>query len=294
MWRLGWLLVLGCGRIGFGGTADAGDGGGGIVDAPPADACMLSAWGPPTMITELTTMFDERDPTIRTDNLELIFVRASATDPGDLYTARRPSPSAPFDNVHALTALNTAGTKDDGPSISSDGLTLYWKSEVGGVIQLWYSTRASIDVDFANPQVLPGGPFTERASPSISADNLELFQCSTMGHLYVAQRQSTTEYFGITQLIGSPIDSTNYLESPYISRDGTTLYYVEYLANIYTIRESTRAGSGSPFGTPITFPPLAGGVGDWEPELSADTKTLYFYRYNAGQADLLTIHRDCL
>jgi hypothetical protein len=294
MWRVAWVVMLGCGRFGFGLEPQLDAPQHGVADTTTADACTLGPWGPATPISELTdTVFDERDPAIRSDDLELVFVRSTAADNGELFTARRASPADPFGPAVRLAALDTVA-KDDGPALSRDGLRLYWKSEVGGVIQLWWSTRTSIDVDFASAAILPGGPFNERAEPSISSDDLELFQASTMGHLYVAGRSSSGADFGVSQMLGAPIDSANWLEGPAISHDGLTLFFVEFLAGVYEIRVATRPDRASPFGAPLSFPELAGGVGEWGPELSADGRTLYFYRYIAGQADMFTIHRDCL
>ena len=291
MWRhaVVALLTTACGRLSFDSTKS--DGGTATGDGAPP--CVFGPWANEARIDELNTIADEADPAIRFDGLEIVFARDDATNKAELWIARRTSTTSPFGAPHPLSALNTI-TYDNGPAYSSDGLTLYYKCEVGG-ITLWTATRSALDQDFTNPTRLAGGPFDEMSDPSISADGLELFNDDSFGNLYDGVRASTAEDFVTPAPVPAPVATSNWHEGPSISRDNTTLYYVEELGSLFEIRVATRPGRGKPFGTPASLAELAGGTPKFDPELSADGLTLYFVRYEGGgESNIFKLERSCL
>jgi hypothetical protein len=289
------LITAGCGRIWFdplGQASDGSNGGdGGSGDAPPACSA-FGPWQTQSLINELDTPIDEDDPAVRFDELEIVFAHEmSAGAPNDLFAARRSSTIEPFGPTYPLTALNSAG-KDDGPAFSSDGLTLYWTSDAGG-IRLWRATRTDTAQEFSNPELVPGGPFNEHAAPSISRDGLELFDSTSSGDLYVATRPTVNDPFGVPVLMPAPVASAQWQEGPSIAADDRTLYWGEdNTSSLFELRMATRADRTSPFSAPTVLADISMGEA-WDAEISADGRTLYFSRYTAGQQDIWVTHRDC-
>lgn len=106
-----------------------------------------SPFGPPVALGELNTGDDERAPFLSPDGLTLYF---SSDRPGgagnlDVWTAARPTVDDPFGAPINIAMINSS--RDDyAPSISADGLTLYYSYDVpivggAGDPDVWIATR---------------------------------------------------------------------------------------------------------------------------------------------------------
>ena len=121
-------------------------------------------------------------PSLSSNGLTLFFtVWDPAYATNDIYQATRNSVGDPWGNVVMLSsAINVPGYNDAMPSISSDGLMLYFNSNRPGGFgdfDLYVSTRESLDAPWANAVNL--GPQVNTAyddkGPSISADGSLLY-----------------------------------------------------------------------------------------------------------------------
>ena len=122
---------------------------------------------------------------------------------------------------------------DAGPSVSSDGLSLYFNSTRAGGFgghDLWGSTRETV-LDAWGPAVNLGSVVnsTSADGPSrVSADNLELYFSSDRPggsgnfDIYVTRRATTDDPWGEPVNLGAPINGPNAEWSPCISADGLT------------------------------------------------------------------------
>jgi hypothetical protein len=72
----------------------------------------------------------------------------------NLWIATRPSVDEPFDNIQPLDEINSYA-KDMGPYIKPDGLTIYFRSEATGNLDIYKATRSSTDLPFGNLQKHP-------------------------------------------------------------------------------------------------------------------------------------------
>jgi hypothetical protein len=114
---------------------------------------------PAVPLAELNTEFEDEQPAIRRDGLEMFFVsnrddpRAACLGPGvvtgtDLYVSTRVSTSEPWGPPRNLgTPVNTAGGEGR-PAISFDGTRLYFYSDGhggSGSTDLFVSTRTELD-----------------------------------------------------------------------------------------------------------------------------------------------------
>ncbi len=127
-------------------------------------ATVDSAWPRGVDIPELNALGDLANPTLTEDELVIVF--SGHNLPGgrgdwDLWMAGRPSRQLPFGNVKHLRALNTSRL-DAHPSVTPDGLTLYFTSDRNGPAQIFRAQRGSRDSLFGGVQHLasldtPGG-----------------------------------------------------------------------------------------------------------------------------------------
>jgi hypothetical protein len=128
------------------------------------------------------------------------------------------------------------------PSISTDGLALYFTSNRGGGVgayDLWVTTRATIDDDWSTPVNL--GPTVnssaQEVDPGISADGRMLFFASNRSGGYgdddilVTRRATTDDDWGEPVNLGPIINSSGWEDYPNVSADGSTLFFVSSLSD---------------------------------------------------------------
>ena len=125
---------------------------------------------------------------------------------------------------------------DGSPSISTDGLSLFFDSNRSGGSgnwDIWVSTRLAIVDDWGAPKNL--GPqintSNNDAQPNISADGLSLFFVSNRAggsgglDLWLATRQTIDDSWGNPMNLGSSINSPSKDIQPTLSVDGLTLFF---------------------------------------------------------------------
>jgi len=125
----------------------------------------------------------EIDPSISADGLELFFEsrRPGGHGLADIYVSRRASKDDPWGPCMNIGAPVNTVYLGQSPSISADGLSLYFSSynRPGGhgSDDLWVSTRASVSDPWGPPVNLGATVNTSTYDwmPSISADGLVLF-----------------------------------------------------------------------------------------------------------------------
>ena len=183
----------------------------------------------------LNTNLNEVAPCISADSLEIYFSERdhgpyrSIAQRSDLRVSRRQTKDDRWGfSVNLGTVVNS--TADDlHPSISADGLSLYFSSNrVGGsgLYDLWLTTREAKDSTWGNPVNL--GSTVNSSSwdicPCISPDGLELYfssnrDDSTVWKIWVAKRQTTEDPWGTPVRLGSNIN-TNFERFPKYCRLG--------------------------------------------------------------------------
>ena len=102
-------------------------------------------WRQGTYVSELNALGSVANPTLTEDELTIVF-SGYRLDGGrgewDLWMATRPSRSSRFGDVTNLRMLNT-GFSDMHPSITPDGLVLYFASDRNGRFQIFRAYRDS-------------------------------------------------------------------------------------------------------------------------------------------------------
>jgi hypothetical protein len=185
--RTVWAYVLatsiGCGNVKSPNAIDASMSG----DAPTeaAHVCDPTArFGAPVPVMGLAlTGISEGGPRLSADELTLYFHGGSSGDPNvvlDLYVAHRSALTEPFGMPALLMGVNST-VADFAPSVSTDGLTLWFTSNrvAGAGYHLYLAIRPSTLIEFANPglaaTVNAADMTVSDAHPFVTADGKELW-----------------------------------------------------------------------------------------------------------------------
>jgi len=213
----------------------------------------------------------------------VVYLAASDGDNRDLYVAERSDRAAAFNEPHPLAMINT-GFTEAWPSVSSDGLSLFFESNRGGSNRIYAAARATTSDDFCSPALVEdnhsvfsdGQPFVlgNREALFFSSDRTshwELFRASGNGTVHF---QSET-LIGI----GSPSDEV----APVPTSDDLAIYFSSTRPDGgarggHDIWVARRAHPTDPYGSPLNVMELNTDADDFASWASPDGCRLYFRR----------------
>jgi hypothetical protein len=180
---------------------------------------------------------------ISADGLELYFEANREGNYGgvDIWMAVRETKDDPWGEPVNLGLTVNSSVSDADPSISTDGLELYFRSNRQGgqgYTDIWVTKRPTKDEPWGNPVNLGppvNSPDVERG-PSISADGLVLFFSSDRLNgergwdwdIWMTKRKTKDSNWGEPVRLDPGINTTYNDDAPSISADGLTLYYSDY------------------------------------------------------------------
>jgi len=233
------------------------------------------SWGEPVNLgVAVNSALGEWCPRLSPDGLSLYFhsQRGGGQGGSDIWMTKRAALDAPWQApVNLGKKINTTDGELD-PSISADGLTLYFDRDEATIYE---ATRSSVDAPWDNAEVVISslnGP-TDDYYPYISNDGLSLYFCSDRPSgfgsmdIYVVTRPSLQSPWGEPVNLGDAINTPYYNCAPCVSVDGLTLYYDESGG----IRIATRMSLSEPFAQPVSLT-----SNDMWAQLSSDGLTMYF------------------
>jgi hypothetical protein len=198
----------------------------------------------------------DSDPFVTRDGLELWFAsnRAGSQGGSDLMVSRRASTAAPWGTPSFVVEVNSSSA-DASPSLTGDGLTLYFLSPRTGSPNppngaIWKATRPNRTTPFSTPVLV-----TELANsnanrgPEVSPDDLEIvwmsFDSSTSSsNMTVARRPRTSVPFG-TPVVIPELSGSDRIEGPTFDSKRTTMVYPRFersLAQGYVLHTTSLRG----------------------------------------------------
>ncbi|MCP4261608.1 MAG: hypothetical protein GY774_29510 [Planctomycetes bacterium] len=195
--------------------------------------------------------------------------------------------------VNLGPTVNATSSWQGEPSISADGLSLYFASDRSGEAgdsDLWVTTRPTIDDDWGEPVNLGRiiNSTAKEENPCISADGLELYFASNRkggygGHdIWITRRQTKQDLWGIPTNLGPTINTGMMDISPCITADGLSLYLACYQRDgigCYDLFVSERMTVENPWSEPARLgPDVNFEYNDVVPSISADGLTLFYAR----------------
>jgi hypothetical protein len=186
--------------------------------------------------------------------------------------------------------INSVGYNES-PSISADGLSLYFNSlRPGGYgeFDIWMTTRATKADEWGEPVNL--GPrvnsgYREQA-PCISTNGLELYFASNRGYtditfdIWVTTRETTDDDWGEPVKLGPNVNSSAFDIETSISSDGLSLFFGSNRAGgsgNADLFVTTRETINDPWVAVVNLgPTVNSSAHDEGPSISADGRTLFF------------------
>ncbi len=244
----------------------------------------------------------EYDPDLSTDGLELYFQSPRSGGYGnyDIYVTTRATIDDPWSEpVNLGPLINSSGT-EFGPSISADGLSLYFNSSRpggSGLNDLYVATRKTALDPWGEPSNL--GPVVNSSfhdvNPNISADGLSLFFSDWDGRpprpggcgqcdIWMTQRASLSEPWSSPVNLGPQLNGPLVEGAPDISHDGTVLFFSGYQSGVHWDLWFARRNIDATWGAPVNLGPLVNSnfSEDLCPCISADGRVLYFSSFRSG------------
>ena len=202
-------------------------------------AIVSDVWTSPVNLGEpVNSPFNDGGMSISPDGLSLYFAsnRPGGSGSQDIWVSTRASKDDPWDVPESLGAIVNAASFDWRPSISSDGLSLFFDSDRAGGSggsDIWVARRETPDHDWRAPENL--GPVVNSSSGdgavSISADGLALFFISDrpggygQADIWVTWRSTKDDPWGKPINLGPTVNTPFREGAPSISTDRSELYF---------------------------------------------------------------------
>jgi WD40 repeat protein len=221
----------------------------------------------------INTPWFEGKPALSADGRELYFVSdrpGALGGPGDqdIYVSRRASLTEAWGVPERVPPPISSPFFDITPSISLDGLDLYFGSNRPGPFSppmpdLWVSHRASVNDPWGEPVTLGPGVNTPlfEGSIDISPDQRTTFFAAVtpafVFDIYMATRESIDEPFGARVKLPPPINSDGHDYGPVLTPDGHTMFFTSGVDNPFSpgainhLYVAERRNDGEPWGPRI-------------------------------------------
>jgi len=214
------------------------------VEEAPADCSAGRPYcyeTPVHLASPINTSGFEGKPSLSADGLELYFVSdrpGALGGPGDqdIYVSTRTSVNRSWGPPKRLPPPVSSAFFDITPTISLDGLALYFGSNRPGPFSppwpdLWVSRRASVNHPWGEAVNLGPGVNTPlfEGSIDISPDQRTAFFAGVtpdfVFDIFVSRRSSTDEPFGTRVQLPEPINSDGHDYGPALTPDGHTMFF---------------------------------------------------------------------
>ena len=232
-------------------------------------------------------------PSISVDGLSLYFNsnRPDGYGSHDLWVTTRPTIYDPWGTPENLGPTVNSSAHEAFPSISTDGLSLFFESSrpggYGGY-DLWVTRRATKDDPWSEPFNLGSmvNSSSNDATPGISADGLSLFfesdQSDGYGNfdIFVTTRTTPDADWAAPVNLGATVNSSSWDGGPRISADGLALFFFSRRpggSGNYDLWVTTRETTNDDWGIPVNLGPTVNhSVGEGMGSISADGLLLFF------------------
>ena len=244
--------------------------------------------GPP-----VNTSASDGTPCISSDGLSLYFTsnRPGGSGGHDLWVVSRNSKNDAWSSPTNLGQKVNSPSLDYFPSISADGLSLFFYSARGGGRgqgDIWVATRSSVTSSWNNATNLGSAINSpqDEASPHISSDGLSLIFASNRPggrgnyDLYISKRPTLNSPWSAASNFGSPINSSHLDVAPSLSSDELSLFFHSIRPGgygNYDLYFSQRKSLDSEWSAPLNIgSPVNSSYSELGPSLSRDGCTLYW------------------
>jgi WD40-like Beta Propeller Repeat len=237
-------------------------------------------------------------PSLTNDELTMVFQRTVGAENGSVLMATRTSIDQPFGDPIELAALAQGLDGLQQPTMTKDGLLLFFVGIGGSDSNIFTASRAATNVAFGNRRAFV--EVNSRASesfPGVTPDGAELWlsvqpDVGVPRHLFRSVRDNLGNYgpaAAVTELASSRSEA-----GVAFSADGLTIYFGSERdggkgdSDIWTARRATMSSS---FGAATPIAELNSANGDYPGWISPDNCRLYFGSDRLGNGDLFVATR---
>lgn len=181
-----------------------------------------------------------------------------------------------FENARHVAELGSAA-HDWGPSVTPDGLTVFFSSNRGGDFDIWTATRPARHLPFGAPVAAEVLNTAGRENdPSISADGLAICFDSDRSPpgLYIAKRVALDSPWATPQRIDIPTSMV--IGGCELTTDSDEIFLTDIAASPRRLYVTRRPASSDPWGAPIPLALLPPDREEGFPGISPDGLTIMF------------------
>ncbi len=226
----------------------------------------------------------------------VVYFTSNRGDNRDLYVAERSDRTAPFGQPRPLAMVNTSAT-EAWPSISPDGLTLFFESNRGGPTRIYASARATTLDEFCAPAIVEDTrSLLSDGHPFVMGNREAMFFSSNRSlhwELFRANGNGTLRFEPDTLIdVTSPSDEI----VPVPTADDLALYFSSTRADSgarggHDVWVARRALPTDPYGAPINVTELNTSSDDIANWASPDGCRLYFNRADAAGSEIFVAEK---
>lgn len=255
---------------------------------------------PAERLDSLNTSFDEENPSLTLDLLEIYFIsdREDGVGDSDIWFSRRVGAELPFDEPQQLSDINS-DEFESSPAISADGLTLWFGSDrdggAGGV-DIWVTRRASRDDAWGEPENVTELNTESDEIPRPLGDGETTMPLSSrrgpegLYWTYLAKRSAPDQPFSEPVLIESLAKSDTVVVDAWLSDDGQELWFKRSQGGDGDIHIARRTAGGDFVDQgPTTL--LNTGAEERDPWLSVDGSHIFFASDRDGDLAIYELER---
>jgi Tol biopolymer transport system component len=269
------------------------NGDGSTLDGALFDAAPLGPWGNVQLISALSDLAVDDDPTVSGDLLELYFNsnRLGGLGGGDIWVSKRASAADPWPAPTLDSVLSTAGSETT-PEISFDGLTMFTSRDG----DIYVSTRTNRQTAWSTPVLvdeLNTGSTDAASAPNAALTRIVL--TSDRGGLdadiYESTRGTPSDTWSTPALVAGVNSGFNDY-SPFLDPAGRVMYFDANPTGLdHDLFVTSRSAVDQPFAAPTRIDELSTIENETDPWVSPDGRYMVFERNVAGNAEIFEASR---
>ncbi|MEO7111561.1 MAG: hypothetical protein ABI183_14065 [Polyangiaceae bacterium] len=273
----------------------------GFIPTPDGSCGFNTPFGTPTLLNVNSAM-DDWGPRLSPDERTLYFAssRANHGDGGaGIFTANRTSVTDDFSTPTLMPNINGPYVAVH-PTVTADGLNLYFQSNQLGPNDIFLSTRANLGDNFGAPILLPNiNSATEQDAPFVRADGTVIYfsqRASAPAKLQIRRAVASAGSFAAAASedeINSPNFDTTF---PTVTPDDLTIFFAsdnpKASSGGYDMWMAERASTSDAFSDILPLTHMNSAGGDYPAWVSADRCTLYFFSNRSGSISIGTGNLD--
>ena len=289
MWRMAFVVLAGCGRLGFDllptadlADASAPDDSSAIGDSAPADDgttaddgnLPVGPWSPPDPVPGIGSLGNDTDPWQSEDRLTLYFAstRAGGLGGHDLFVATRGAPNSTFSVTRASAPINSA-SNERSPFLI--GNTLYFTSDRLGSFDVYTSTQTgpAWSTPIKQTALSSAGDDVDIALSLDGTTAIVTRITNNVRRFYRSTRPSSQGAWS-TPLQLSDLATAQQAGGPALAGDDTLYFHAQH----GPLQLFTAAPAGPGYHQPVTIQDLGTGLADTQPHVDASATHLVFVR----------------